>query len=64
MDGYLVVCPHQIELGEEATTRELVGVTVDVTDGIAVEDGSSIKSSIVTIWTTTGFLLGHDMDSL
>jgi hypothetical protein len=47
----VVVCPHQIDLGEEATTREVVGIIVDVTDGIAVGDGSGVKSSIVTAWT-------------
>jgi hypothetical protein len=34
MHGNLVVCPHQIDLGEEATTREVEGIIVDVTDGI------------------------------
>jgi hypothetical protein len=57
MHGNLVICPHKINLGEEATTRE-----VDVTDGIAVGDGSGVKSSVVTAWTPTVVLLGHDME--
>jgi hypothetical protein len=63
MHGNLIVCPHQIDLGEEATTREVVGIIVDVTDGIAVGDGSSVKRSIVTEWTQTVVFLGHDMES-
>jgi hypothetical protein len=59
MHGNLVVCPHQIDLGEEATTREVMEVMVDVTDG----NGSDVKSSIVTQWTSTIVLLGHDMES-
>jgi hypothetical protein len=39
----VVVCPHQIDLGEEATTRELVGIIMYVTDGIAVGDGSGVQ---------------------
>jgi hypothetical protein len=38
----LVVCPHQIDLGEGATTREVMGVSVDVTDGISVGNGSGV----------------------
>jgi hypothetical protein len=59
----LVVCPRQIDLGEEATTREVMGVIVDVTDGISVGNESGVKSSIVTAWTLTVVLLGHDMES-
>jgi hypothetical protein len=33
MDGNRVVCPHQIDLGEKATTRELVGVIMYGRDG-------------------------------
>jgi hypothetical protein len=60
MHGNLVVCPNQIDLGEEATTREVIGVIVDVTDGISVGNGSGVKSSIGTAWTPT-VVLGHDM---
>jgi hypothetical protein len=36
---------------------------VDVRDGISVGNGSGVKSSIVTAWTPTVALLGHDMES-
>jgi hypothetical protein len=35
---------------------------VDVKDGIAVGDGSGVKSSVVTAWTLTVVLFGHDME--
>jgi hypothetical protein len=59
---YLVTCPHQIDLGEEATTTEVVGIIVDVMDWITTGDGSGVKSSVVTAWTTT-VVTGHDMES-
>jgi hypothetical protein len=59
MHGNLVVCPHQIDLGVEGTTREVMGVIVDVTDG----NGSDVKSSTVTTWMSTVVLLGHNMES-
>jgi hypothetical protein len=37
------------------------GINVDVMDGIAVGDGSGVKSSIVTTWTPTVGLLVHDV---
>jgi hypothetical protein len=60
MDRNLVVYPHQINLGEEATTRKLVGVIMYVTDGKAVWNGSSIPCSIVSIGMPT-VVLKHDM---
>jgi hypothetical protein len=61
MNWNLVVCPDQIDLGEEATTRELVGVIVYVTCGRVIGDGSDVKNYIVTAWKPTVVLLGHDM---
>jgi hypothetical protein len=63
MHGNLVVSTHQIDVGEVATTREEVGVIVDVTYGITVKDGSDVKSSTVTAWTPTVVLLGQYMES-
>jgi hypothetical protein len=42
MDGNLVEFPHQIDVGEEAATTELVRVIMYVTDGIAVGNGSGV----------------------
>jgi hypothetical protein len=63
MHGNQVVCPHQIDLGEEVTTKQVMGVIVHVTDGISVGNGSGVKSCIVIAWTPTVVLLGHDMES-
>jgi hypothetical protein len=63
MHGNLVLCSHQIDLGEKATTREVMGEIVDATDRKSIGNGSGIKSSIVTAWTPTVVLLGHDMES-
>jgi hypothetical protein len=62
MNGNLVVCLHWIDLGVKATTREVMEVIVDVTNGISVGNGSSVKSSVVTAWTRTVSLLGYDME--
>jgi hypothetical protein len=45
IDGNLVVCPHKIDLGEEATTRELVRLIMYVTVGIVVGSGSGVQCS-------------------
>jgi hypothetical protein len=45
MDGNLVLFPHQIDLGEKATTRELVGIIV--------------QHTIVSTGTPTVVLLGQ-----
>jgi hypothetical protein len=38
MDGYLMICSHQFDLGEGETTEKLVGVVMNMTDGVAVGD--------------------------
>jgi hypothetical protein len=36
MDGNLILGLHQINFGENGTTEKLVGVIVDMVDGVAV----------------------------
>jgi hypothetical protein len=36
--------PSPDRLGEEATTTEVVGIIVDVTDGITAGDGSALRA--------------------
>jgi hypothetical protein len=55
--GILIVCCHQIDLGEEGTTERLVGVVMDMTDGVVVRDGLGVESSVVTTGTPTIVLL-------
>jgi polynucleotide 5'-kinase involved in rRNA processing len=60
----VVACAHQIDLGEEATSREVMGVIVDVTGWISVGNGLDVKSSIVIAWAPAVVLPWHDMESL
>jgi hypothetical protein len=39
------------DLGEEVTTEKLVGILVDMKDGIAVGDGPGLQYSVVTAGT-------------
>jgi hypothetical protein len=57
----LVVSSHQVYLREDATTRELVGIIVNVTDGVAVGNGTGVQRSIVAAGTPTVVLLRHDV---
>jgi hypothetical protein len=57
----LVVSPHQVDLREDAKTRELVGIIVNVTDGVAVGNGMGVQRSIVAAGTSTFVLLRHDV---
>jgi hypothetical protein len=36
MDGDLILSSHPVDLGEDGTTEKLVGVVMDMTDGVAV----------------------------
>jgi hypothetical protein len=42
MHGNFVVRSHQVDLGEDGTTKKLVGVVMDMTDGVAVGDGPGV----------------------
>jgi hypothetical protein len=42
MNGDLVVRSHQVDLGEAGRTEKLVGVVMDLTDGVAVGDGPDV----------------------
>jgi hypothetical protein len=42
MDGVLVVGLHQVDLGENGTTEKLVGVIMDMQDGLAVGNGTGV----------------------
>jgi hypothetical protein len=42
MDGELVVCSHQVDLGEDGRTEKLVGVVMDMKDWVAVGDGPGV----------------------
>jgi hypothetical protein len=61
IDRNLVVCSDWIDLRENARTRELVGVVMYVSDGVAVGNGSGVQRSIVSAGTPIVVLLGQDV---
>jgi hypothetical protein len=61
MDRNLVVGSHQVDFGKDGTAEKLVGVVVDVTDGVAVENGAGVQRSAVAVGTPSVVLLGHDV---
>jgi hypothetical protein len=61
MDRNVDACLHQIDLREEAKTRELVGIIVYVTDGIVAGNDSGNQRSIVSARAQTVVLFGQDM---
>jgi hypothetical protein len=42
MGGDLIVCSHQVDLGEDGTTEKLVGVVTYITDVVAAGDGPGV----------------------
>jgi hypothetical protein len=63
MDGDLIVSLHQVAFGKDGATEKLVGVVVDVMNGVAVRNGSGVQRAIVAAGTPTVVLLGYDVES-
>jgi hypothetical protein len=42
MDGDLIVSSHQVDLGEDGATEKLVGIVMNMTDGVAVRDDPGV----------------------
>jgi hypothetical protein len=61
MDGDLVVRSHQVDLGEDGTPEKLVGVIVDMTDGVAVCNCPGIECPVVAAREPTVVFLGYDV---
>jgi hypothetical protein len=64
MDRDLILCSHPVHLvedGEDETTGKLVGVIMNMTDGVAVGDDTGVVYSVVAAWTPTVVFLGHDV---
>jgi hypothetical protein len=61
MDGDFVVCSHQVDLGEGGTPEKLVGIIVDMTDGVAVWDRPEVECPVVAARTPTVVFLGYDV---
>jgi hypothetical protein len=58
MHGDSVVCSHHVNLGEDETTEKLVGVVVDMADGVAVWDGPGVECPVVAAGASTVVFLG------
>jgi hypothetical protein len=58
--GLTGLCSDYIDLRENARTRELVGVVMYVSEGVAVGNGSGVQHSTVSARTPT-VVLGHDV---
>jgi hypothetical protein len=61
MDGGLVVRSHQVNLGEDGTHEELMGVIVDMTDGVAVWDCLGVECPVVAARAPTVVFLEYDV---
>jgi hypothetical protein len=59
MGRNVVVCSHQIDLGEETATRELMRVVMDVSDRIAVWNGMGVQRSIVSATLLLHWEISH-----
>jgi hypothetical protein len=61
MDGDLVVLSHQVDLGEDEIPEKLMGVIVNMTDGVAVWDCLGIECPVVAARAPTVVFLGYDV---
>jgi hypothetical protein len=58
MDGDLVVRSRQVDLGEDGTPEKLVGVIVDMTNGVAAWDCPGVECPVVAARAPTVVSLG------
>jgi hypothetical protein len=59
MDRDLIVGPHKNNLCENATTRDLMCIIMDVSDWIAVWYGMGVESSIIAAGSPAVIFLGY-----
>jgi hypothetical protein len=62
VDRDLVVCSHQIDIRKDGTAEKLVGVIVDVADGIAIGNGAGVKGSIIAAGAPVVVFLWHNVE--
>jgi hypothetical protein len=60
MDGNLVVRSHQVDFGGNGITEKLVGVIVDMADGVAVGNCTGVQGFVIATGTPPVVLLGYD----
>jgi hypothetical protein len=56
-----MVRPQEVDFGESGAAKNVMGVVVDMPDGVAVGDGTSVERSVVTAWTPAVVLLLDEM---
>jgi hypothetical protein len=61
MDGNLVIGSHQVNFREDGKTEKLVGVIVDMADGVAVGNGTGVEGSVVATGTPSVVFFWHDV---
>jgi hypothetical protein len=59
MDGNLVVGLHQVDFGGNGTTEKLVGVIVDMADGVMVGNCTRVQGSVISTGVPPIVLLGN-----
>jgi hypothetical protein len=47
MEENLVVSSHQVDFGEHGTTETLVGVIVDILDGVTAGNSTGVSGSVI-----------------
>jgi hypothetical protein len=57
IDRNLVVGPHQVDLGEDTTTRDLMGIVMDMPDRVGVRYSPGVEGSVVTAGSPTVIFL-------
>jgi hypothetical protein len=62
MDRDFVIGSHQVDFGKDGATEKLVGVVVNMADGVAVGNGPGVQHSVAAAGTPTVVLvLGYDV---
>jgi hypothetical protein len=59
----LVVNSRQVDFGEDGTTEKLVGVIMDMPDGVAFGNGTGVEGSVIATGAPPVFLLECDVES-
>jgi hypothetical protein len=61
MDEDLFVSSHQVDFEEDGTTEKLVGVIMDMPDGVAVGDVTGVEGSVIDTGTPP-VVLGYHVE--
>jgi hypothetical protein len=62
VDGNLVICTHDFDLGKDGTTRKVMGIILNVWKRIPVRDGSGVQGTVVSTRPPNAVLLGYEVE--